>query len=125
MSASHAPKDAPRIEDNALVRGLGSFVDDPKRPNQTYGVFVRSPHAHAKVLKVDAAEALKGKGVLGVVTAADIKALGIGTLVRHPPVVGRGGVKMATPARPALAETAMHAGDPVALVPLEPAAPLR
>lgn len=121
MTASHGPKDAPRIEDNALVRGLGRFVDDPRLPNQAYGVFVRSPHAHAKVLKIDAAAALKAKGVLAVVTAEDIKAAGIGTLVRHPPIPSRGGAKMATPFRPALAETAMHAGDPVALVVAESA----
>lgn len=121
MTASHGLKDAPRIEDNALVRGLGRFVDDPRLPNQAYGVFVRSPHAHAKVLKIDAAAALKAKGVLAVVTAEDIKAAGIGTLVRHPPIPSRGGAKMATPFRPALAETAMHAGDPVALVVAESA----
>ena len=106
----------PRVEDDALVRGLGRFVDDPKLPNQAYGAFVRSPYAHAKVLTIDSGAAGKSKGVLAVLTAADIKAAGIGTLVRHPPVVGRGGVKMVTPFRPALVETAMHAGDPVALV---------
>jgi carbon-monoxide dehydrogenase large subunit len=121
MTASPGTKDKPRIEDNALVRGLGRFVDDPKLPNQAYGAFVRSPHAHAKVLKIDTAAALKSKGVLAVLTAQDIKAAGIGTLVRHPPIPGRGGAKMATPFRPALAETAMHAGDPVALVVAESA----
>jgi carbon-monoxide dehydrogenase large subunit len=121
MTASPATKDKPRIEDNALVRGLGRFVDDPKLPNQAYGVFVRSPHAHARVRKVDAAAALKSKGVLAVLTAGDIKAAGIGTLVRHPPIPGRGGAKMATPFRPALAEEPMHAGDPVALVVAESA----
>ena len=116
MTASPATQDKPRVEDDALVRGLGSFTDDPKLPNQVYGAFVRSPHAHAKVLKVDSTAALKAKGVLAVLTAADIKAAGIGGISRHPPAAGRGGAKMAMPFRPVLAETPMHAGDPVALV---------
>ncbi len=105
-----------RVEDDALVRGKGQFMDDPRLPNQAYGAFVRSPHAHARVAAVNADEARKVKGVLAVLTAADIKAAGIGGISRHPPVAGRGGAKMAMPFRPALAETAMHVGDTVALV---------
>ena len=37
------------MEDDALVRGLGRFVEDAPQPNQAYGVFVRSPHAHARI----------------------------------------------------------------------------
>src|SRR5579859_2655096 len=105
-----------RVEDDALVRGRGQFMDDPRVPNQTYAAFVRSPHAHARVLSVNAEEARKAPGVLAVLTAADIKAAGIGGISRHPPVVGRGGAKMAMAFRPVLAETAMHVGDAVAMV---------
>jgi carbon-monoxide dehydrogenase large subunit len=110
-------KNEPRVEDDALVRGNGRFADDPRLPNQAYAVFVRSPHAHARVKSVDVSAALKSKGVLAVLTAADIKDAGIGGISRHPPMVGRGGAKMALPFRPALAgDKVMHAGDPVALV---------
>jgi len=109
-------KHEPRVEDDALVRGNGRFMDDPRLPNQAYGAFVRSPHAHARVLAVKTEAALASKQVLAVLTAADVKAAGIGGISRHPPVVGRGGAKMAISFRPVLAETAMHAGDPVALV---------
>ncbi len=122
MSASPAPKDKPRVEDEALLRGLGRFADDPKLPNQAYAAFVRSPHAHARVLKVDTAAARKAKGVLAVLTAEDIKAAGIGGISRHPPSAGRGGAKLAMPFRPTLAETPMHVGDPVAVVVAETAA---
>ena len=105
-----------RVEDNALVRGAGHFMDDPRLPNQAYAAFVRSPHAHARVLSVNVDAARKTKHVLAALTAADVKAAGIGSISRHPPVVGRGGAKMAMPFRPVLAETAMHVGDPVALV---------
>ena len=116
MLSISGSKDQPRVEDDALVRGLGNFADDPRLPNQVYGAFVRSPHAHAKVLKIDSEAAREAKGVLAVLTAADIKAAGIGSISRHPPAVGRGGVKMIMSFRPVLAETPMHVGDPVALV---------
>ena len=109
-------RNTPRVEDDALVRGAGRFMDDPRLPNTAYAAFVRSPHAHARVLSVNADQARKTKGVLAVLTAQDIKAAGIGSIARHPPVVGRGGAKMAMPFRPVLAETAMHVGDLVAMV---------
>ncbi|MGH6683517.1 MAG: xanthine dehydrogenase family protein molybdopterin-binding subunit, partial [Pseudolabrys sp.] len=105
-----------RVEDDALVRGAGRFADDPRLPNQTYAAFVRSPHARAKVLKADTEAARKAKGVLAVLTAEDIRAAGIANISRHPPMTGRGGVKMTIPFRPTLAETPMHVGDPVAMV---------
>jgi len=116
-------KNDPRVEDNALVRGNGRFMDDPRLPNQAYAAFVRSPHAHARIKSIDTAAAEKAKGVVAVLTAADIKEAGIGGISRHPPVVGRGGVKMAVPFRPVLAgDKAMHAGDAVAMVVAETAA---
>jgi len=59
-------KHEPRVEDDALVRGTGRFMDDPRLANQAYAAFVRSPHAHARVVSVNAAEALKAKGVLAM-----------------------------------------------------------
>ena len=50
MTASSPAKPTPRVEDNALVRGHGRFMDDPRLENQAYAAFVRSPHAHARVL---------------------------------------------------------------------------
>jgi carbon-monoxide dehydrogenase large subunit len=112
-----------RVEDDALVRGNGRFMDDPRLPNQAYAAFVRSPHAHASVHKIDTSAARAAKGVLGVFTAEDMKAGGVGSIARHPPVVGRGGVKMPMPFRPALAgDKVMHGGDPVAMVVAETAA---
>ena len=93
-------KHEPRVEDAALVRGNGRFMDDPRLPNQAYAAFVRSPHAHARVLKVDADAARKARQVLAVLTAADMTAAGVGSVSRHPPVPGRGGAKMVMPFRP-------------------------
>ena len=92
-------------------------MDDQRLPNQAFAAFVRSPHAHARVLAVKTDAARAAKKVLAAFTAEDIKAAGIGGISRHPPVTGRGGIKSVIPFRPALAgEKVMHVGDPVAMV---------
>src|ERR1700690_258320 len=119
MNAISPPrsKHEPRVEDDALVRGNGRFADDPRLPNQAYAAFVRSPRARARVLAVKTEAARAAKQVLAVLTAEDMKAAGVGSVSRHPPVVGRGGAKMAMPFLPALAgDKGMHGGDPVAMV---------
>jgi carbon-monoxide dehydrogenase large subunit len=106
-----------RLEDNALVRGAGRFVDDVRFPNQAFAAFVRSPHAHAKILSMDTAEAAKAKGVLAVLTGADMTAAGVKTAGRHPPLPGRGGKELVQPFRPVLAsERVCYVGEAVALV---------
>ena len=116
MTSARTTKE-PRVEDDALVRGAGRFTDDPRLERQAFAVFVRSPHAHARIVSVNADEALKAKKVLGVITAEDMKAANVGSMARHPPVPGRGGAKMAAPFRPSLAgEKVMYAGEAVAMV---------
>ncbi|HXX08034.1 MAG TPA: xanthine dehydrogenase family protein molybdopterin-binding subunit [Pseudolabrys sp.] len=116
-------KNEPRVEDDALVRGSGRFMDDPRLPNTAYAAFIRSPHPHARVISVKTDEARKAKKVLAVLTAADMKAANVGSVSRHPPAAGRGGAKMIMPFRPSLAgEKVMHVGEPVALVVAETAA---
>src|SRR6185437_848567 len=80
-----------RLEDNALVRGAGRFVDDARFPNQAFAVFVRSPHAFARIVSIDTTTAHASKGVLAVLTAADMNEAGLKTAGRHPPLKGRGG----------------------------------
>lgn len=110
-------KDEPRIEDQALVTGAGRFIEDEAAPAQAYGYFVRSPHAFARILSIDTQAAKDAPGVLAVVTAADIKAAGVGSASKPPLMEGRGGAKLVAPFRPVLAEErVMHVGDCVALV---------
>jgi carbon-monoxide dehydrogenase large subunit len=107
----------PRVEDDALVRGAGHFIADRHEPNQAVGWFVRSPHAFARISAIDVERARRAKGVLAVLTAADMEAAGVGNIGRHPPLAGRGGKNLVIPHRPALArERVMHVGEPVALV---------
>ena len=112
---SDHPSHGPRVEDDALVRGRGHFVDDVEKQGVAHAVFVRSPHAHARIVGISLDEALKAPGVLGVLTAADLE--GIGSVTRHPPIGGRGGAKIAFSHRPCLAEgKVMHVGEAVAMV---------
>jgi len=104
-----------RLEDDALLRGAGRYVDDPRLPNQAAAVFVRSPHASARILSVDVAQARAAKGVLAALTAADTAALK--SAGRHPPLAGRGGKDLAQPFRPTLAgERVRYVGEAVAMV---------
>jgi aerobic carbon-monoxide dehydrogenase large subunit len=84
-------------------------------PNQACAYFVRSPHAFARITRIDVAAALAAPGVVGVLTGKDTQ--GLGSIGRHPPLNGRGGKPLVMPHRPALAaERVMHVGEPVAMV---------
>jgi carbon-monoxide dehydrogenase large subunit len=114
--SDRAPRFA-RVEDHALVTGAGRFSDDVPQERQAYAAFVRSPHAHARILSVDVAGAKTAAGVIAVLTGTDLEAAGVRSLSRHPPMPGRHGGKLVNPARPALAsERALHAGEPLAMV---------
>jgi carbon-monoxide dehydrogenase large subunit len=107
----------PRVEDDYLVRGNGRFVADAAEPGQTAAAFVRSPHAHARIRGINLDAARKVRGVIAIVTAADVDAAGVGSVTRHPPLPGRNGGKLVMPHRHALArERAMYVGETVAMV---------
>ena len=93
----------PRFEDPRLVRGGGHYIDDVVYPGMAYGVVLRSPHAHAKIVSIDTTEAKASPGVLCVITAADWKASGFGDLPSNPGLKRRGGAPMALPRYPVLA----------------------
>ncbi|MFN8456296.1 MAG: aerobic carbon-monoxide dehydrogenase large subunit [Anaerolineae bacterium] len=65
-----------RKEDPRFIQGKGNYVDDVKLPGMLYLDMVRSPHAHAKILKIDASKALALPGVLAVITGEDLKKAG-------------------------------------------------
>ena len=57
-----------RKEDKRFISGKGRYVDDIKLVGLTHAHFIRSPHAHAKVKKIDSSAALKMPGVVAVLT---------------------------------------------------------
>ena len=79
-----------RVEDQRFLTGRGRYVDDINLPRQCYGVAVLSPHAHARIRRVDVARAASAPGVVGVLTGADAAAekLGAFTSVLMPEDVG-------------------------------------
>src|SRR3954454_19881583 len=90
----------PRLEDDALVRGLGHYAADVPMTGQTQAYFVRSPHAFADIRSIDTAAAKAVPGVLAVLTGADMDEAKIGNPSQHPPLNGRGGTKLVMPHRP-------------------------
>lgn len=64
-----------RKEDIRLLRGIGKYVGDIQRPGMVHAAILRSSHAHARIVKIDATDALALPGVLGVLTAADMPGL--------------------------------------------------
>lgn len=61
-----------RVEDPALLKGEGRFVDDIHLPGMLQAAVVRSPFAHARIAGIDAAAALAIPGVRAVITHADL-----------------------------------------------------
>jgi carbon-monoxide dehydrogenase large subunit len=61
-----------RKEDPRFIRGKGTYVDDVQLPGMLYLDIVRSPHAHARIVKIDSARALAVPGVLAVITGQDL-----------------------------------------------------
>ena len=106
-----------RREDRRLVTGQGRYTTDHHLNGQVAAHFLRADRAHARIVQIDVAEARKGKGVLDVITGADIVAAGWKT----PPVLsffkGVGGSSVRIPFRPGLAhERVRFVGEPVAVV---------
>ena len=63
-----------RREDYRFLTGSGQYTDDVALPNQTHAVFIRSPHAHAKIKRISSEDARKSPGVLAVYTGEDLAA---------------------------------------------------
>ena len=67
----------PRVEDDRLLTGRGRFTDDEMDARQAWCVFVRSPHAHARIAAIRTTAATDAPGVLAVLTGADYAADGL------------------------------------------------
>lgn len=63
-----------RVEDPRLIKGLATYTDDLRLPGLLHVCFLRSPHAHARVHRIDAGAARTLPGVVAVLTGADVNA---------------------------------------------------
>jgi carbon-monoxide dehydrogenase large subunit len=119
----------PRVEDDRLLAGRGRFTDDEHLPGEAWCAFVRSPHARARIVRIDAAAAAGAPGVLAVLTAADYRADGLGPIDHVPnPLslydIGRRAFEnsVQSPHWPLAGGEARHVGEPLAVVVAETAA---
>ena len=106
-----------RTEDIRFITGKGHYVDDVNRPGQAYAYFLRSPHAHATIDKIDTSAALKAPGVVAIFTGDDIAADKVGGLICGVTIHSKDGSPMKAGAHPALAQGKVrYVGDHVAVV---------
>jgi carbon-monoxide dehydrogenase large subunit len=107
----------PRFEDPRLIQGGGRYIADMTFPGTVHGYVLRSPHAHARIRKIDTAKAKTAPGVLAVITGADYKAAGFGDLPVPGGLKRRGDTPGFRPRYPALVEDRVRMiGDYVAFV---------
>ena len=114
-----------RKEDQRLLTGQGRFTDDFSLDGQTYAAMVRSPHAHARIARIDTAKAKAMPGVLGVFTGADVRADGLKPLPHSAVPSTNFDMKLGPPAGRNLfigpnvllpADKARHVGEALAMV---------
>src|SRR5437773_8505104 len=106
-----------RREDGRLITGRGRYVADVALPGLLHVAVHRSPHAHARIVRIDASAARAQPGVVHVLVPADVAALGrLPLLLPHPSLI--------EPACPEILPqaTVSYAGQPVALVVADTAA---
>jgi carbon-monoxide dehydrogenase large subunit len=115
-----------QVEAPRLLKGQGRFTDDVFLDRQTHAAFLRSPHAHAAILGIDASVAENMPGVLAVLTGKDYAADALGHVRGLSPAKRRDGSPMFRPPRPGLTiDKVRHVGQAVAIVVAETVAQAR
>ena len=106
-----------RKEDKRFITGAGRYVDDMVVPGMKHAVFVRSPHSHAQIKKLDVSKAKAMPGVIGVLTGKELKADGIGNLICGWMIHSKDGTPMKMGAwSPLAVDKVRYVGDAVAIV---------
>jgi aerobic carbon-monoxide dehydrogenase large subunit len=114
-----------RKEDERLLTGNGRFSDDFSIDGQAYAAMVRSPHPHARIVRIDAANAKSMPGVLGIFTGADCLADGLKPIPHTPVPATKFDMKLTAPGGGPVfpgphmllpADKARHVGEAVAMV---------
>ena len=112
MSTRYVGARIPRNEDPSLLRGRGLFVDDVRLPGMAHAAVLRSPHAHARLARIDTRRARAAPHVLDVLTHGDLGELGgpLQKLIPHPALIHH-------KTQRALADTKVrYVGEAVALI---------
>ena len=106
-----------RKEDKRFITGGGRYTDDMVVPGMKHAAFVRSPHAHAAIRKIDSRAAEAIPGVIAVFTGKQLKADGIGNLICGWAITSKDGSPMNMGAwEPMATSTVRYVGNAVAVV---------
>ena len=110
---SYVGRTLSRVGARAAVAGRATYTDDISLPRMLHAAFVRSPHAHARIVRIDTGAAERAPGVVRAMTGAEIAKMctapWIGTLTCFP------GMKSA-PQYPMAVDRACWQGEPVVMV---------
>jgi carbon-monoxide dehydrogenase large subunit len=106
-----------RKEDKRFLTGKGRYTDDMSVPGMKYAFFVRSPHAHARIISIDMSAAKDMPGVVGILEGKQLETDGIGSIICGWMIHSKDGspMKMGT-WRPLAHETVRYVGDAIAVV---------
>src|SRR6185503_9144205 len=109
--------------DERLLTGRGRYTDDERYPRQVWCAFVRSPHAHARIVSIGEDAALSSPGVLAVLTGADYAADGLQPIDHVPNPMDVHDIERRafdnprqSPHWPLARDAARHVGEPLAAV---------
>ena len=120
-----------RKEDQRLLTGNGRFSDDFSVPGQAYAAIVRSPHPHARIVRIGMGQAAAMPGVLGVFTGRDCAADGLAPIPHSPVPSTRYDMKLTGPGGGPVfigpqtllpTDKVRHVGEAVAIIVAETAA---
>ena len=109
---SYIGRSVPRPDAARLLKGRGRYVDDLSLPRMVHAAFLRSPHAHARILSVDTAAARAAPGVVAVFTGAEIAAM----VTPYVGVLSHLAGLRSAPQHPLAVDVARWQGEPVAMV---------
>tara|TARA_R110002020_G_scaffold65998_9_gene173799 strand:- start:2342 stop:4738 length:2397 start_codon:yes stop_codon:yes gene_type:complete len=106
-----------RKEDKRFITGKGKYTDDMVVPGMRHAHFVRSPHAHAKILSIDTTAAEKMPGVIGILNGAQLAEDAIGNIICGWMIHSKDGSPMNMGVwRPLAQDTVRYVGDAIAIV---------
>ncbi len=105
-------RDLRRFEDRRFLQGRGRYVDDIDLPHSLHAAVLRSPYAHARITRLDAAAATRLSGVAGVLTFSDLQACAKPIPIRLCPDPALARFLQ----HPLARERVRYVGEPIALV---------
>ncbi len=100
-----------RVEDPKFMTGAGAYLDDLRFPDMLHAVFVRSPYAHAKIVKMDTSRALAHPKVVGVLRAEDLEGI-----ITDIPSVPTNAETKGTVRKVLASGVVRHVGEPVLVI---------